>query len=247
MRRLPLVVISLTLSLVASAALAAPQQRAAWPSLDQQLRKDRVEAGSPLEKFIEANQDFQMLRPEEVNDKIPVPLWLRVAWRKDHPELLYSADDPTGGYPHVLKEIHEWMLTHQELRPDSADQPTAPIYGAEGKGLSPISAATTVGTNTRVSGLQTVPRSESDIRINFWNPLLVIASSNNIGGSGQQAQYYSSDGGATWGQSFLPLVSTDNFHSDPTVDWTSNGTAWSTTIGIKGNTLKMRAYQSTNN
>ena len=247
MRRFSLIVVSLTMLLAASTASAVPGHRAAWPSLDQQLRKDRVEAGTPLEKFIAANQDFQMLRPEEVNDKIPVPLWLRVAWRKDHPELTYSADDPTGGYPHVLKEIHEWMLSHQELRPDSADRPTAPIDEAEGSGLSAISEATTVGANTRVSGQQTVPRSESDIRINFSNPLLVIASSNNIGGSGQQAQYYSSDGGATWGQSFLPLVSTDNFHSDPTVDWTSDGTAWSTTIGIKGNTLKMRAYKSTNN
>ncbi len=79
-----------------------------------------------------------------------------------------------------------------------------------------------------------MPRSESDIRINFWNPLQVIVASNNIGGTGQQAQYYSGDGGLTWGQSFLPLFSTDSFHSDPTVDWTSDGTAWSTTIGIKG-------------
>ena len=106
----------------------------------------------------------------------------------------------------------------------------------------------TVGANVRTSGAQTVPRSESDIRINFWNPTQIIAASNNIGGSGQQAQYYSTNGGATWGQSFLPLVTGDSFHSDPTVDWTSDGTAWSTTIGINGagTTLKMRAYKSTN-
>jgi len=30
------------------------------------------------------------------------------------------------------------------------------------------------------------------------------------------------------------------------VDWTSDGTAWSTSIGIKGQTLKMRAFKSTN-
>jgi hypothetical protein len=247
MRRLFL--IFALMALTATTAFAAPRQRAGWPTLDQQLKVDRVEAGSPLEKFIEANQDFKMLRPEEATDKIPVPAWLRVAWRKAHPELTYSADDPTGGYPHVLKEIYEWMVTHQDLRPTSADVPTAPGRDeeAEEKGLGVISEATTVGGNSRVSGAQTVPRSESDIRINFFNPLLVIAASNNIGGSGQQAQYYSSDGGATWGQSFLPLVSTDSFHSDPTVDWTSDGTAWSLTIGIKGQTLKMRAYKSTNN
>ena len=63
-----------------------------------------------------------------------------------------------------------------------------------------------------------------------------------------QAQYYSTDGGATWGQTNLPLASGDAFHSDPTVDWTSDGTAWSTTIGINSasTVLKVRAYKSTN-
>jgi hypothetical protein len=58
---------------------------------------------------------------------------------------------------------------------------------------------------------------------------------------------YSIDSGATWGQTTLPLATGDAFHSDPTVDWTSNGTAWSTTIGINstGTTLKIRAYLST--
>ncbi|MFL6195370.1 MAG: hypothetical protein ACJ75H_14430 [Thermoanaerobaculia bacterium] len=233
---------------VTATAFAAPRPRAAaWPTLDQQIKKDRVEVGSPLEKFIAANQDFQLLRPEEASDKIPVPAWLRVAWRKEHPEGNYSASDPTGGYPHVLKEIHEWMVLHQELRPMQADEWVPPMMekdlDADADAFT-VSEQTTVGGNLRVSGAQTVPRSESDIRINYWNPLKVIAASNNIGGTGQQAQYYSSDGGATWGQSFLPLVG-DQYHSDPTVDWTSDGTAWSTTIGIKGLSLAMRAYKST--
>src|SRR5699024_2012520 len=149
-------------------------------------------------------------------------------WRKNHPEAEYSAADPTGGYPHALKEVAEWMMLHQDLVPDQADDPRAPMvdddFDAQEK--------TTVSTNRRVSGAQTVPRSESDIRINFWNTSKIIAASNNIGGSGQQAQYYSSDGGATWGQSFLGLQTGDSFHSDPAVDWTSDGTAWSATIGI---------------
>jgi hypothetical protein len=245
MRRLSLMCLLFMVSF-ATIASAAPRQRT-WPTVDQQIKKDRVEVGSPLERLIQDNQDFRMLRPEEATDKIPVPLWLRVYWRKGHPEGRYTADDPTGGYPHVLKEIHEWMLTHQDLVPNSADEPKAAAFDEDSeKSLGVITDATTVGGNTRISGLQTVPRSESDIRINFWNPLQIIAASNNIGGSGQQAQYFSGDGGASWGQSFLPLASTDSFHSDPTVDWTSDGTAWSTTIGIKGNTLKMRSYKSTN-
>ena len=243
MRRSILAATLLTASLAAT-AFAAPQPH--WPTLDKQLRQSRVEPGTALEKLIQANQEFAMLRSEEANDKIPVPLWLRVYWRKGHPEANYSASDPTGGYPHVLKEVAEWMMLHQDLVPNQADEWRAPEFDgdAEAQAKSVTGEKTTVGGNLRVSGAQTVPRSESDIRINYWNPLKVIVASNNIGGSGQQAQYYSADGGATWGQSFLPFTSTDSFHSDPAVDWTSDGTAWSLTIGIRGNTLKMRAYKS---
>jgi hypothetical protein len=231
------------MALLASAAFAA--QPHAWPALDKQLGKDHIRPGTALESLVYENQDFRMLFPEEANDTIPVPLWLRVWFRKGHPELTFSRQDPTKGYPRVLHEIHEWMLSHQELRPTEADVATAPERDEDGMGV--ITGDTTVGADLRTSGAQTSPRSESDIRINYWNPNLIIGASNNISASGQQAQSYSSDGGATWGQSFLPLFSTDSYHSDPTVDWTSNGTAWSTTIGIKGNTLKMRAYLSTNN
>jgi membrane-bound inhibitor of C-type lysozyme len=112
--------------------------------------------------------------------------------------------------------------------------------------LSPLAA--TAGTNVRTSGAQSVARSESDIRINPWNSSKVIAASNNIGGSGTQAQYWSTDGGVTWGQTTLSLASGDAMHSDPTVDWSSDGTAWSTTMGINsGQTvLKVQSYKSVN-
>jgi hypothetical protein len=63
-----------------------------------------------------------------------------------------------------------------------------------------------------------------------------------------QGQYYSTDGGVTWGQTTLPLASGDAFHSDPTVDWSSDGTAWSTTMGINSaqTVLKVQSYRSTN-
>jgi hypothetical protein len=217
---------------------SAESTGANWPSLPEQLGKDKVLAGSALEALIKANQDFGMLRAEEAKDTIRVPPWLRVVWRKSHPEGVYVADDPTGGYPFVLKEVHEWMLSHQDLQPGvpEAHVPPGPKAG--------------VGTNVRTSGLQTVPRSESDIRINYWNPQLVIASSNNIGGSGLQGQYYSADGGATWGQTTLgSLFTGDAFHSDPTADWTSDGKAWSSTLGIDsgGSVLKGRMYTSADN
>ncbi len=88
------------------------------------------------------------------------------------------------------------------------------------------------------------PYSESDIRYNPNNPLQIIAGSNSNNGS-TQAQYYSSDGGNSWGQSSLPAVSTDSLQSDPSVDWTSDGTAWALTIGVSSNWI-LRCFKSTN-
>jgi hypothetical protein len=233
MRRLLFAVLFLTLT---SAAFAATGD-AGWPTLKTQIQKAEAPAGSALEKLIRANQDFSLLRAEEAYDKIRIPLWLRVNWRKAHPEGNYLATDPTGGYPLVLKEVAEWMEKHPDLRP-----------GRPEPDIAPRPVKTSGGTNLRVSGSATVSRSESDIRVNYWNTQKIIGASNNIGGSGQQAQFFSSDGGATWGQTSLALQTGDAFHSDPTVDWTSDGTAWATTIGINsaGTVLKMRAYKSTN-
>lgn len=225
-------------------AIAASAQKPAWPSLDRQLAKDQVEPGSALAKLIAANQEFdKYLRPEEAADRLRIPAWLRVYWHKQNPDFEPREGDPTGGYPFVLKEIAEWMAHHQDLRPDDSGA-AEPAYekSAAGKGVES-------GPDQRISGLQTSARSETDIRVNYWNPSQIVAASNNLGGNGSLAIYYSSDAGATWGQTFLPRTGTfgDDFHSDPTVDWTSDGTAWAITIGINSSPLKLqlRAYKST--
>jgi hypothetical protein len=232
-----------SLALVLGLAIAAGAVRAqppapprAWPTLERQLAADRVVAGSALERLIERNQDFALLRPEEARDRIPVPLWLRVLWRRAHPEGRFSGGDPTGGYPHALKEIHEWLLSHQDLLP-GLPEPAQ---------LETASRAAVGVANRRISGRFGYPRSESDIRVFYGNPRKVIAASNNIGGSGAQAQFSSPDGGATWTLSELPRISEDDFHTDPTVDWTSDGTAWATTIGVDyyGENLRLRLYKS---
>jgi hypothetical protein len=160
---------------------------------------------------------------------------LAAHYRRNHSELPKAALqlDPTGGYPLVLENLYVWMLRNQDLK-----APPAPEFKA--------ASAVTVGPNVRISGANDTPRSESDIQINFTNPQQIIAASNNIG-NGRQAHFLSSDGGATWGQSTLPLLSADSLHSDPTVGWTSDGTAWATTIGINADStvLQMRAYKST--
>jgi len=206
-----------------------------WPAVDHQLARDHVQPGTALEKLVRANQDFSILRAEEANDKLLIPLWLRVQWRKAHPEGNFSAGDPTGGYPLVLREVAEWMVSHQNLQ--APPEETA-IAGR----------AATAGANLRISGAQTSARSESAITINVNNPNQILGASNAIVASGKQAMFFSSDGGATWGQTVLsPFFTGDAFHSDPTADWTSDGNAWSLTIGINssGNKLHMRSYKST--
>ncbi|HEY0557188.1 MAG TPA: hypothetical protein VGG20_23235, partial [Thermoanaerobaculia bacterium] len=222
------------LALFLGAAAGSAQQRA-WPSLQEQLEKDQVVAGSNLEKLIAENQEFNLLRPEESQDTRRLPLWLRVLWRKNHPNDRYSPADPTGGYPLVLHEVWEWMLTHQDLKPGRRE-PSRP----ETKSASETG-------EERISGAQTSARSESAIRVNYGNPQKIIGASNNISSSGRQAMFFSSNGGVSWGQTLLPLVTGDSFMSDPTVEWTSDGTAWSTTIGIDSSqtVLKMRSYKST--
>jgi len=164
------VLTALFLSLICATAFAATTDHG-WPTLKAQIQKSHAPAGSALEKLIQENQDFSLLRPEEAYDNLRIPLWLRVHWRKAHPEGNYSAADPTGGYPLVLKEVAEWMEHHPDLRPGRSEAPIPPQKA-------------TAGTNLRVSGAQTVPRSESDIRVNYWNTQKIIGASNNIGGSG---------------------------------------------------------------
>lgn len=228
-----------------------------FPSLEEQLAAVGAKPGTAFEKLIRENQDFSKLLPRDVTDRI-VPPWLKVYWRKGHPEVNYNnLKDPTGGYPHVLKEVLEWMMSHQDLKPGLPDATIGPGYefgdrdddevsSSYIRGARIASNAATVGTNVRTSGTQTGPRSESDIRVNYWDPSKIIAGSNNISGSGQQGQYWSTDGGVTWGQTNLPLATGDSFHSDPTVDWSSDGTAWATTMGITGTVLKVQSYRSSN-
>jgi hypothetical protein len=90
-----------------------------WPTLEEQLTAAKAKRGSAFAKFIELNQDFELLRPgEHENDGIGYPPWLRVYWRKQHPDESHSAAGPIGDYPESLNRIEEWMELNQELLPD---------------------------------------------------------------------------------------------------------------------------------
>src|SRR5437763_17194297 len=103
-----------------------PGQAKKFPTLDEQLKKAHANPGSELEKLIKKNQDFSKLKDKDADDTI-VPPWLKVYWRKGHPEANYDNDnDPTGGYPLVLKEVLEWMMSHQDLKSGPADYSMSP-------------------------------------------------------------------------------------------------------------------------
>ena len=228
----------------ACALLLCTLPATAYDSLADQLQQAGARPGTALARLITDNQDFSLLRPDEAGDTLPYPPWLRVYWRKGHPEGAYDAGDPSGGYPRVLGNILAWMRTHQDLVP-------GPGVGTEPPAASTAPVKTSVGANLRISGASSAPQSESDIRINFTDRTKIVAASNNIVGSGAQSQYSSTDGGSTWSRTTLPIQTGlgDAFHSDPTVDWTSDGTAWSTTLGINSgaSVVKGRAYKSVDN
>jgi hypothetical protein len=94
---------------------AGEPRREEWPSVEEQIEAAKAPRGSALEKLIREHQDLDLLHKEEAHDKLGFPPWLRVFWHKKHPEARYSAHDPSGGYPRVLKRIHAWMLAHPDL------------------------------------------------------------------------------------------------------------------------------------
>ena len=102
-----------------------------WSAVEEQLKASNVASGTALEKLVQDNQDFHLLRPEEANDKIGLPPWLRVHWRKNHPEGNYSAGDPTGGYPRVLKNVHAWMMANQHLPSGQEEAPASRNGGGD--------------------------------------------------------------------------------------------------------------------
>lgn len=236
----PLVAASLAILL----PVASVDQRPTWPSLERQIVADRVPPGSPLAALIAENQQLDLLRPAEAEDDLALPPWLRVLWRKSHPEARYSGDDPAGGYPLALKELHEWLASHPELALADGD-PAAGSFASEAAGLA---AAIAVGSNRRVSGAAPNPRSESDIRVDYWHPRRIVGAANNLQSqtSGALAVFSSDDGGSSWRQTLLPRPGRSRFHSDPTVDWTSDGTAWAATIVVDALelTLQLAAFRS---
>ena len=92
-----------------------PENR--WPTLadiEGAVRERRVIYGSELEQLIETNQNTSVLRPEESEDDgVDIPLWLRVHYRKNHPDQSLAKAGAVGDYPEYLENLHEWMKRNQ--------------------------------------------------------------------------------------------------------------------------------------
>jgi hypothetical protein len=96
-----------------------PEGKAYWPSIEEQLAEAKAIPGSAFEKFIRLNQNFELLRRGETHgDTIGLAPWLRVYWRKQHPDESRAQAGPAGDYPESLNRIQEWMQVNQELSPD---------------------------------------------------------------------------------------------------------------------------------
>lgn len=104
-------------------------------------------------------------------------------------------------------------------------------------------------TNISLTGSKPGPCSECDVRFNYNNPLQIVGACNVVAPTFpgvSQLQFYSLNGGVTWQQFQLYLWGADTTHTDPCVDWTSDGkTAWSLTIGRGPLGKFVRAYKST--
>jgi hypothetical protein len=98
-------------------------EKTEWPSAERQLAEAGVASGTALEKLILDNQDFHLLDPREAHDEYDIPLWLRVHFRKNHPEVQLSNVNPGASYPEALERVYKWMLAHPDLPARSPDDP----------------------------------------------------------------------------------------------------------------------------
>ncbi len=106
-----------------------------WPTVDEQLAAHKIKHGTALDQFVRDNQDFDLLDPSEAHDDVGLPLWLRIYWRKQHPDVQHSTVNPGEGYPDILFTIRDWMLTHPDL--PRGGPPQAPHAGGHKKGGTP--------------------------------------------------------------------------------------------------------------
>ena len=104
------------------------------PALNAQIKDANASKGSRLERLIRENQEFELLAPDEFEDKFSYPLWLRVWWRKQHPEVQLPAENPGGAYPEVLSQLSKRIKANPELPWGDAEAMAAELAGRSKEG-----------------------------------------------------------------------------------------------------------------
>lgn len=196
----------------------------------------KVPEGTALAQIRDTYEKRRTIRMAvtDLQDQSPHPFWFRAYLRDHFPQL------PTSGpyqYPRVAQQILEWMLAHPDLRVPAA---------AKASSVAQPARTVTVGNNINISSIDE-RHSESFAAVDPSSPQYVIAASNNITGSGRQKEFYSTNSGATWKTTELPLATGVAFHSDPAVAFTTDGVAWAATLGINntGSSILVQVYKST--
>jgi hypothetical protein len=106
-----------------------------------------------------------------------------------------------------------------------------------------------MATDLQLAASSSGALTESDLRINSNNLQQFIGGANQSNGG--MLVFASNNGGANWSTTSLPLVAGHSFLSDPTFDWTSDGTAWALAIAFStdasGNptNLQVASFKST--
>jgi hypothetical protein len=173
--------------------------------------------------------DLEVLAENEEELADPIPVFFRVKMRKEWKAL--RREGPAQ-YPRSALQIFRLLYTGYELNGkyyNRAEIRNGRFFVPETRtNLVPTPANRFLSGEVRV----TTPEgaAESAIKMSPVNPNIVVAGSNGPG-TGQR-MHYSSDGGATWTQTTLPLGGTC---CDPTVDWKSDGSiAHTATLGNCG-------------
>ncbi len=104
------------------------------PSLDSQIKEANAPKGSRLEQLIRENQEIDLLAPEELDDKFSYPIWLRVWWRKQHPDVQMPATNPGGAYPEVLSQLNKRIRANPDLPWGDVEAMAEALKGRSEKG-----------------------------------------------------------------------------------------------------------------
>lgn len=174
-------------------------------------------------------EDLAVLAPNEAELRDPIPVYFRVALRRETPSL-----PRTGPAQYPRSAFNAFRLTQGGYLVDGVvytgvtwsgsrwaiENDTALMEGPLAEGTDSLSGEVRV---TSPNGA-----AESAIKIHPTDANKVVAGTNGPGGG--QVMHVSSDGGATW--SVAGALPQGGTCCDPTVDWSSNGQyAYAATLG----------------